>query len=522
MQALINFVNKYWILLLILLSGTLLRLFNLTKISLWHDEAFSALLIKYSWGEMFYRIGLDVHPPLYYMALRVWHYAFGHSLFSLRAMSVLFGVGTILVGYLFVKRFFGGTRAALIAAALIAVNQFQIQYVTEARMYTMGSFFAILGAYLLGIALTATKNYYISGSGMRPSRFKLFLAYFAFTLTGAALLYTHYYLMFTVAALGLYGIFYLWTVFRWQITRYIWLALSGVGMLALFLPWLNWFLYQYRQVGAGYWIPPMNLWSIPDTLYRLLLNIGAPGKIVMVLSTVFVLWVIWKLIKQYQQTEKWLTLAIFLAPFGGAILFAILAKLQGGDSSVYLVRYFIFAVPFLAIIVALWLARIKIAGIKTLLIVLVISANLFSIWYYWNEIKVSEKGGMAELSTLLNANVEPNHKLFVASSFEFFNLKYYHTFLNQHQVRPLLYTNNNLTKNLPHYAGTAILTDDDLVLNFGESAAAGDIVWVVWTNGFGGSKPIVPTNWEQIDEFGFAEVRPYVGTWVVVTQYRVQ
>ncbi len=522
MQSLINFLNKYWILLIILLSGTLLRLFNLTKISLWHDEAFSALLIKYSWGEMFYRIGLDVHPPLYYMALRVWHYVFGHSLFSLRAMSVLFGVGTILVGYLFVKKFFGGTRAALIAAALIAVNQFQIQYVTEARMYTMGSFFAILGAYLLGIALNATKNYYITGSGIKPSRWKLFIYYFAFTLCGAVLLYTHYYLMFTVAALGLYGIYYLWTVFRWQITRYLWLALSGVGILALFVPWLNWFLYQYRQVGAGYWIPPMNIWSIPETLYRLLLNIGAPGKFVMVLSTVFVLWVIWKLIKQYQQTEKWLTLAIFLAPFGGAILFAILAKLQGQDSSVYLVRYFIFAVPFLAIIVALWLARIKTAGIKTLLIILVIGTNLFSVWYYWNELKVSEKGGMAELSTLLDANVEPNHKLFVASSFEFFNLKYYHLYLNQNQVRPLLYTNNNLTKDLPHYAGTAILTDDDLVLNFNDNVVTGDVVWVVWTNGFGGSKPIVPTNWEQVDEFGFAEVRPYVGTWVVVTQYQVQ
>ncbi len=86
MQSILNFLNKYWILLLVIAGGTGLRLFNLTKISLWHDEAFSALLIKYSWGEMFYRIGLDVHPPLYYVFLRFWHYIFGHSLFSMRAM----------------------------------------------------------------------------------------------------------------------------------------------------------------------------------------------------------------------------------------------------------------------------------------------------------------------------------------------------------------------------------------------------------------------------------------------------
>ncbi|HMQ02066.1 MAG TPA: glycosyltransferase family 39 protein, partial [Candidatus Doudnabacteria bacterium] len=229
MQSILNFLNKYWILILILVGGLGLRLHNLTKISLWHDEAFSALLIKYPWGEMTYRIGLDVHPPLYYYFLRIWHYAFGHSLFSLRLMSVMFGVGTILVCYAFVKRFFGSTRAALIAAALVAANQFQIQYVTEARMYTMGAFFAILAAYLLGLALNATKNYYINGSGMRPTKLKLFLFYLGFTLAGSALMYTHYYLLFSVAALGLYGMLYLWLTFRWQIKRYIWLILSAIG-----------------------------------------------------------------------------------------------------------------------------------------------------------------------------------------------------------------------------------------------------------------------------------------------------
>lgn len=499
-----------------------MRFFNLTKISLWHDESFSALLIKYPWGEMIYRIGLDVHPPLYYIFLRIWHYVFGHSLFSMRAMSVAFGIGTIIVGYLFVKRFFGGTRAALIAAALIAVNPFQVQYVTEARMYTMGAFFAVLAAYLLGLALHATKNYYITGSGLRPTKLKLFLYYLGFTLTSAALIYTHYYLLFTVAALGLYGLLYLWLTFRWQITRYVWLILSGLGIGALFAPWLSWFIYQYNQVGAGYWIPPMNLWSIPDTLYRLTFNIGAPSKLVMTLTTLFVLWVIWRFMRQYQQPEKWLSLGIFLAPFGGAILFALLAKLQGSDSSVYMVRYFIFAAPFLMIILGLWLARLQAAGLKTILLIAIAGSFVFSIGYYWSEINVNEKPGMAALAQFADANIEPNHKLYIGSSFEFFNFKYYYNYVyGNSEPRPLLYTNGSLTEDLPHYAGTAILVDEELVLNFAESAEAGDTVWLIWTNGFGGSKPMVPSNWTEVDEHGFAEVRPYVGTWVVITEYRV-
>jgi hypothetical protein len=31
---------------------------------------------------MMYRIGLDVHPPLYYITLRFWHYLFGDGIKS--------------------------------------------------------------------------------------------------------------------------------------------------------------------------------------------------------------------------------------------------------------------------------------------------------------------------------------------------------------------------------------------------------------------------------------------------------
>jgi hypothetical protein len=75
---------------------------------------------------------------------------------------------------------------------------------------------------------------------------------------------------------------------------------------------------------------------------------------------------------------------------------------------------------------------------------------------------------------------------------------------------------------MPHFAGTAILTDADLLPYFEQSAQAGDTVWLLWTNGFGGNKPTTPANWKQVDEHGFAEVRPYVGTWIVVTKYVVQ
>ena len=152
-----------------------------------------------------------------------------------------------------------------------------------------------------------------------------------------------------------------------------------------------------------------------------------------------------------------------------------------------------------------------------MLAIILVLTNLFQVWNYWHLLQVETKGGMADAAKFLNANVEPRQKLFVGSSFEFFNFKYY----NQTPVAPLLFTDGHHVKDLPHFAGTAILTDQDLVLNFSDATRHGDTVWLLWTNGFGGSKPTIPNNWSQIDEKSYNEVRPYVGTAIYVDEYKV-
>ncbi len=532
MQNIKKFISSNLTLIGIGALGLLLRLWHLTSISLWHDEAFSALLIKYSWGEMMHRIGLDVHPPLYYIFLRFWSYVFGHSLFSLRGMSVLFGVGTIIAVYYLVNYAFGNRKAALLAALLVAVNPFQVQYVTEARMYTMGAFFAIAAALALLAALRTQKAYYEAAKNplfQIELKKKVWLYYILFTLCASVLTYTHYYLLFTVAALGLYGIIYCAVNYRLQLKKWLWLVFSGVMIGVLYVPWLKTFLFQFKQVGAGYWIPPMDRWSIPSTLWELLIRlphswvkVTLPGSIqfnnplyiiVTILAIVVMVRVFWK----YKEQEKWLMLLGFLAPFGGALLFLIIAKLQGNTNSVYLVRYFIFCSAYYSILIALWLSRFKIPQIAKLFAVALVLLNIYSVWNFWDDLELEKRPGMAAAAKFLDTNVEPDHKIFVGSSFEFFNYKYY----NHTGVKPLLFTDNHLTHELPHFAGTAILTDEDLVLNFVDAVKPGDTVWLLWTNGFGGSKPNTPKSWIQVDEKGFAEVRPYVGTWVIITEYKV-
>ena len=104
---------KKLLLPLILLTALLVRLWQFTAIALWHDEAFSALLIRMPFAEMMQRIALDVHPPFYYWLLRAWAYLFGEALWSLRGFSVFFGVATVLMIYVFVKSLFGAKAEKL-------------------------------------------------------------------------------------------------------------------------------------------------------------------------------------------------------------------------------------------------------------------------------------------------------------------------------------------------------------------------------------------------------------------------
>src|SRR4051812_3457417 len=99
-------MKKYLPLTLILLAAAFFRLYHNFDISIWHDEAFSALLIRYPWHEMFQRLAVDVHPPMYYIALRLWHYAFGDTVMSLRGFSVFFGVLSVWAMWLFVRTAF--------------------------------------------------------------------------------------------------------------------------------------------------------------------------------------------------------------------------------------------------------------------------------------------------------------------------------------------------------------------------------------------------------------------------------
>jgi hypothetical protein len=309
--------------------------------------------------------------------------------------------------------------------------------------------------------------------------------------------------------------------------KFVPLLLSFIVIAASFLPWLKTFLFQYRQVQAGYWIQKMDRFSIPSTFWDMLLGFArdtskSSTQIMLVMVTLFSLFLFYRFLKKTEGFHKWLVALAVAAPFCGAVLFAVLAKLKGSDSSVYLDRYFLFASVYYSIALAVWLKEIKIKWLSVSLFLIYCTLNFVAFAHYWQRLDVGSKPGMSGAAKYLESNVEPKHHVFVGTSYEFFNYKYYASAISIIPTRPLLFTGGrSRAGEMSHVEGVALLADADLVPNFSTAVHSQETVWLIWTYAFGSNKPETPNNWVKVDEREYPDVRPYPGASVYVTEYKV-
>ena len=124
--------------LLVLVAGlaAVLRFHSLAAKSFWFDEGVSVAIARLDWYN-FARIlwRREANMSQYYFLLHFW-LRLGGSGFFVRALSVLFAVASIPVIYLLGRRLFD-SRVGLIAAALMAVNAYHVQYSQDARSYSL-------------------------------------------------------------------------------------------------------------------------------------------------------------------------------------------------------------------------------------------------------------------------------------------------------------------------------------------------------------------------------------------------
>ena len=159
------------------------------------------------------------HPPLYFILLNLWHWLAGPDLFVLRLLSTYFA----LIGVAMVYRLtlISGRRgSAVTAAILLSGLSCFLFYSHIARMYT-------LLPLLSGWVVWSAWKVFSSGG---PVAKRIWLSLF---VSIAAILYTHYFSIVTVAAVGATILIHLKKDKRWLQAIMI-MAAGGLS----FLPWL--------------------------------------------------------------------------------------------------------------------------------------------------------------------------------------------------------------------------------------------------------------------------------------------
>jgi len=131
-----------------------LRFLAIGDQSFWFDESYTVDLVGRGFGDMLAAIpDTESTPPLYYVLAWPWAKAVGTGEAGLRSLSAVIGTAAVPVAWAAARELLRSERAALIAAALVAVNPYFVWYSQEARSYSLLVLTTAITLVFLGRAL---------------------------------------------------------------------------------------------------------------------------------------------------------------------------------------------------------------------------------------------------------------------------------------------------------------------------------------------------------------------------------
>jgi hypothetical protein len=323
---------------------------RLARASLWYDEARSLWVVQApSSIETLVRLGHDVHPPLYFLMLDVWVALVGESAYAARMLSAVLAVLALSATYVLGKRLFD-CWTALLAVVLLGTMALFITYAQEARMYSL-----LLCLGVLSMWGCLSWLYHPTGKHL-----------VLYSLTIAALLYTHVYAFFLVFTQGL------WVLFsrprRWG----SWLLVLAVA-LAVFALWTPGLIQQARYHFDGALDPasPTSWWLIT---YLVAVMTGGWWWLSLL---PFLLGRALCLLQRYGESVSFLLLWFLVTPLAALVLNLWLPLF-------YHVRYLVAILPACALLVAYGLRHVCWWPLQVILLACLIAVQCASRDQFWS------------------------------------------------------------------------------------------------------------------------------------------
>jgi 4-amino-4-deoxy-L-arabinose transferase-like glycosyltransferase len=357
--------NKLIIFLLIFVIATAFYLFNIGFSDLWSDEVYTKSMLGGSLSDFFTKFKNDLHPPLYYLGLRLFTGFFGLNDISLRLFSVLGVLSTILLGYFAGQRVFGKQGALYFCLMLISVPMLAA-YSHQARMYTWAAF-SVTGVFIYSYLF------------MRTGKNRDLALLFVFTVLA---MYIHYYSMAAAFVANIFVLLYLlWTKNKKWLPHLFSLMLATT----LFLPWLFMFIVQVKKVQHAFWVPNVSLNTVlPCFVIPFTEQFWTTGYSNFLSVLIYVL-IVYTLFKSFTKSSTehrlslWLSMSIFL---GTLFVVAIISLFS---QPILFSRYVMAIVTMLAVPLAIFFIRMKIKWLKILLVLVVLFLGIrisISVFYF--------------------------------------------------------------------------------------------------------------------------------------------
>lgn len=411
-----QFFTKYtWIVPISL--AFIIRIIEITRSSIWHDEGFTMWLIRYNPVEIITRTARDVHPPAYYLFAKLWTDIFGNSVFAIRSLSLVFSIATIFFVYKIVETILD-KKSAFWSSMLIAFSPFLLRLTQEARMYSMVAFFITIAVF-----------FFVKYQQTKSSRYLcLFVPFMSIAM------YTQYYSFFAIISLWVIMLIFTPGIFKFEWKQLIkksvgvfdykwWLA--NIILIILYLPWFNIAYKQVTRVGTGYWIRPE--WITARTVSNSVLQFTTYGHLDELLNISFGILLYWIIVLiliisglyllKFKEKRK-LILSFFIYGYLPMILVFVYSKLR---TPIYQDRYFIFSSLAIFVIWGCLIASIKNIKIKYVSIILIFSILITGCLIERN----SENHPMRQITQTINQMKKDNDLVISGSLYTFLDSSYY-------------------------------------------------------------------------------------------------
>lgn len=215
--------------------------------SLWGDEAWTAIIMKYDFKEMIREIGQDVHPPLYFVLLKLIVTLFDQHIEIMKIMSVIPTIILMAIGKKYIKHIFKSDFIAGVFICLVGLMPSCMHMSVELRMYSWSILFVTWSAFL------GCEIY------LHDQRKDKLL----FTLSGILAAYTHNFNI--ISEIFVYMILFIALLVKDK--KYIKdiLIISLITILG-YLPWLFISFKQVMNVNNDFWLWSVNFTDVAQML----------------------------------------------------------------------------------------------------------------------------------------------------------------------------------------------------------------------------------------------------------------